>query len=702
MKIRDFTSTLNFAITDLNSSRENFKIFEDDFNHIINETVEYIDNLIHDLCGEDAENLTEEEIKLIVLDDYNDIINESYKSDNVYKYTMKYIAAQYLKSHRNEIPDLLKELEKRNDINVDEGVVYRDDFHENLLLALASVVKSHKDFCNTIQKSNDKYVCEIDDMVEKYGKELGFLKFCDKYVGSNRVPYAHKRILVEYAYYLIFGIEGIDETENPKSLISKYKRKYALKEYIDQYIEDLEPEFRDETKESIISIVYELDHLGEIANGIDIHNLRMNRIRLPGLGYFSESNPDENLPKIQNLLNVDYLDKVDLDVLMRMNSFYNNRFAKIIERYSEALFIIINTSSIKDLIEERATLTKEGLTEEVLSALLVKYQTLVFPIKNFYNTSQRKIDEKPKEYKKNTVKLENNLKNSTIQQVVLDLSSFITEVKRQWRNEYTKYFDDRLPGINNNLKTDLQLINTLYNPVFLSYMYKSEALKAEYAYMQYVANQNPNKSFNFGVVIEKKEDTNPNEKTVLLASDGGVNLPNRLHTFRREFRDFVTAYTGSPLVRIYEGSFDFYVGGEYISTQLLLPTAKQHEKYIKALRKEQEDYTRYKKYLDDLSNNRVGKKTKEPKKVTHCAITPINEDFVNHIKYSADRSSFMPKYQVPCTVFDKKGNPTIIKKQPIRYLDLSNGEIYTLRQDGKLVTKRGKVYSQNEENIRGK
>ena len=52
---------------------------------------------------------------------------------------------------------------------------------------------------------------------------------------------------------------------------------------------------------------------------------------------------------------------------------------------------------------------------------------------------------------------------------------------------------------------------------------------------------------------------------MLLASDGGVNLPNRLHTIKRDFSDFLVAYTGKPLARLYEGFKDFVVSGDTIS-----------------------------------------------------------------------------------------------------------------------------------------
>ena len=61
------------------------------------------------------------------------------------------------------------------------------------------------------------------------------------------------------------------------------------------------------------------------------------------------------------------------------------------------------------------------------------------------------------------------------------------------------------------------------------------ALKAEYAYLHYLSQEKPVKSLNFGIVISKDEAHNMDKKRILLASDGGLNLPNRLHTFKREF-----------------------------------------------------------------------------------------------------------------------------------------------------------------------
>ena len=196
------------------------------------------------------------------------------------------------------------------------------------------------------------------------------------------------------------------------------------------------------------------------------------------------------------------------------------------------------------------------------------------------------------------------------------------------------------------------------------------ALKSEYAYLYYLSQTQENKSLNFGVVLKSEKDFA--KRTLLLASDGGVNLPNRLHTIKRDFSDFLVAYTGKPLARIYEGFKDFVVSGEYVSSKILLPVAKQHNKY-----------------LNDLKRGKLAEKGDRTSRVN-----VLNERFIDHITYCADNTKFMKNHTVSEDRVDKKGNVIQAQVQPIRYVDLNTGVIYTQKEDGKLVSKDGRVYGE--------
>lgn len=674
MRIRNFFSTLNYAISILNNEGdEDIVNFETNFNSIMRNSIDYIRMIVDERKDELDEDWTVDDI---VLDDYTAILDDTYHNTDVSLIAMKYIATKYLNAHKELIPELEKEIEERQ-LVFSEEETYTDNFHENLLTALLGIKKDYEDNFEGIEELPGE-ISEIVDIPKKGGsKEEAFKKLNDIYGNAKMLPFAMRRQLMVFGYYAIFGIQGIDDEKiTPNSALAKAKKSYHIKDYIQTYLERIEPVFKEEVENSILSMVYQLDRFGEISEKIEIHNERMRRCGLPGLGYHSDINPTyKGLPDVQTLMRKENLSKLSIDALLRMNSFYNNRFAKILSEYSMSLFVIANLDATQRCVDGE-DITRESLTPTQLSTLVTKYQTLILPVKAYYTESQNDIEENPYDYIDSANKIELTEGGRVKNQVVLNIDEFVKKLSGVWGRDYKKYFDERLPDVDNRVESDAYLINTLYNPVFLSYRFKHRALQSEYAYLHFLSKEQPGKSLNFGIVLDSDEKENPN--SILLASDGGVNLSNRLHTFKRPFKDFLISYTGSPLVRIYEGFNDFYACGEYISSQLLLPNCKEHARYIKALKSGRlpED--------DKISRKNI-----------------MNEKFIEHIEYCMDSSKFMPSRRVPKTKVDKKGKVVTEHVQPIRYLDLSTGKKYVLQENGKLVDKDGTVYGEDSENIRG-
>ena len=680
MKIRSFLSTLNFAKANLieDKADDNVNLIKN-FDTIMRQASAYIRKIVEE--NYDGEDISDSELNELILADYNRIVDDTYQNTDIPIISMKYIAVKYLSTHRNQIPELLKEIEERG-LVYHENESYTDDFHENLLIALLAVQDDYREYCENMKATNPEFLAEIESLVEENGKVGGFKKYCDKYSKMKGLNYNARRQILSYGYLSIFGLEGLDEsTVSEKSPVIKYKTSNFIKDYITGYLERLEPLYRENLESSIISRFCQLDKFGEVVENVENHNERMKRIGLPGLGYsFDEEITlagGTTLPKLQTLINKEVLSNLDIDVLLRMNSFYNNRLAKVINDYSMAIFVMDNLNCAKSAYEGMPP-TKRELTEETLEQLVLKYQTLILPIKSFYAETQRQIEEHPDDFDENVQEVNSeNAELGSKKQVVLELDDFIKDVKKSWKKEYSEYFDQVLPGVNNDLRQDIFLANVLYNPVFLSYRFKNMALKSEYAYLHYLSQAQESKSLNFGVVL--KTDKDYAKRTVLLASDGGVNLPNRLHTIKRDFTDFLTSYTGKPLARVYEGFKDFVVGGEYVSSKILLPVSKQHTKYLKDLKR--------------------GKLSEKGDKTSR--ISPANEKFIEHISYCADSSKFMKSHTVPGTRVDKKGNVISEEVQPIRYVDLNTGVIYTQKENGKLVSKDGTVYGESSEAGRG-
>lgn len=681
MRIRDFFSTLNYAISILNSeSSEEITSFEDNFDTIMKKAINYIKKVLEEEKTKQEEGM-ETNIECdndgIVLEDFYRVVDNTLQNSDVSSISKKYIASKYLSNHRDIIPELEKEIAERG-LEPSEDECYTDDFHENLLTALLAIKKDY-DFNYKDLDDVGPEISEIFGNIESdEDKEKAFKTLYEKYGNQKSISFSLRRSLMVLSYYKIFGIQGYNAKKSNLG-IEKIKKTYFIKDYITSYIERFEPIYRRELEGSIVSLFSQLERFGEISEKVEIHNNKMKRYNLPGLGYYSEEKPIyDGLPKVQDLLKEDNLSKLSIDTLLRMNSFYNNRFAKVINEYSMALFVIGNLYSVDQCLD-REPITKERLGQSKLNALMTKYQTLILPIKASYTELQNEVTENAYEYLDSSDSIVSEENGSVIKRKAsVNMDSFVKKVSRVWRNDFREYFDSRLPEADNKLEADLYFTDTLYNPVFLSYSLKHVALKTEYAYLHYLSQEQPNKSLNFGIVFTRDNFDN-RSNSILLASDGELNLPNRLHTFKREFTDFLISYTGKPLVRIYEGFNDFYFGGEYIASQLLLPKAKQHASYIKALKR--------------------GKLAEKGDRVSN--LNPINSRFVEHMEYNFDSSKFMPSHKVEVTRVDKNGRVITEKKQPIRYLDLTDGTQYILKEDGKLVDKNGRVYGESAKEERG-
>ena len=97
------------------------------------------------------------------------------------------------------------------------------------------------------------------------------------------------------------------------------------------------------------------------------------------------------------------------------------------------------------------------------------------------------------------------------------------------------------------------------------------------------------------------------------------------------FEDFLLAQTGSLDARVFVGFEDFFIAGEFATSQLIAPQCKQREKFIKGLRN--------------------GSASREN---PSARITPINEKFLHHLEYNVNKTKFMPAHKILMTKRNKK------------------------------------------------
>lgn len=663
MKIRDFFSTLNFSISILNDrNNDEIRHFEDDFDEIMRGSSEYIRKLVED----NAEELSEEyEVEDLILDDYNYISNETFQNTDIHAISMKYVASKYLNSHRNIIPELEKEIEERGLVFCEEES-YTDDFHENLLTALLSLKHDYKENYGDLLDEIPEEVSSILRVGTEQGEiDAAFKNLYNKFGNATMVPYALRRNVMMMGYYSLYGLQGIDEKSASQSTL-KIKNAFHMKDYIQTYVERLEPVFKTEIVNSILSIVYQLDRFGEIYEKIEAHNDRMNRFGLPGLGYQSdEKEIYPNLPRFEELMTEKLLMQQNVEDLLILNVFYNNRFAKVMNEYALSLFVMANLEKIQSCVNGE-NITKDRISRSTLNMLITKYQCLILPVKQYFVEEQSKILNNPYVFLENATELEldsTDDETRTKRHVELDPSNFVKKVTKAWRNEYRDYFNSRLPGVDNTLEDDLIFTNVLYNPIFLSYNFKYESIKAAYSYLNYLSNEEPNRSLNYGIVLDK--DNLNNGVNVLLAFDGNLDSTVRAHVKRQYFEDFLLAQTGSLDARVFVGFEDFFIAGEFATSQLIAPQCKQREKFIKGLRN--------------------GSASREN---PSARITPINEKFLHHLEYNVNKTKFMPAHKILMTKRNKKGKLIQEPVQPVVKYNMDTRKKYIRDYEGNFIEEK--------------
>lgn len=659
MKIRDFFSVLNFSISILNDRRnEDVRNFEDNFDEIMRNSIEYIRRLVDD--NRDA--LSEDyDVEDLILDDYDYISNETFQNTDIHAISMKYVASKYLNSHRDIIPELEKEIEERGLVFREEES-YTDDFHENLLTALLSLKHDYEENYGTLLEEIPEEVAGILRVGTEPGEnDAAFKRLYNKFGNATMVPYNIRRNVMMMGYYSLYGLQGIDAKTAPQSSL-KIKNAFHMKDYIQTYVERLEPIYKTEIVNSILAIVYQLDRFGEIYEKIEAHNDRMNRFGLPGFGYQSdEKEIYPNLPRFEELMTEDVLMRQNVEDLLILNVFYNNRFAKVMNEYALSLFIIANLDKTQRCIDGEE-ITKARISQTTLNMLITKYQTLILPVKQYFVEEQSKIQDNPYVFIENATEfeLDSTEEVRTKKQIELDPSRFIKKITKAWRNDYRDYYNSRLPGIENSLEDDLAFTNILYNPIFLSYNFKYDSVKSAYAYLNYLSQEEPNRSLNYGIVLEN--DNLNDGVNVLLAFDGNLDSTVKVHVKQESFRDFLLAQTGSTLSNVFVGFDDFFLAGEFVTTQLIAPQCKQRERFAKGLRN--------------------GSASKEN---PSARVTPVNEKFLNHLEYNINKTKFMPAHKIVMEKRNKKGKLIQESVQPIIKYDMETMKKYFRNYDGELI-----------------
>lgn len=624
IQIGNFKKELNFA---LNNSTYDKDDYISDFDNNMQKAIFYIQN--HVLKDIDTKDISFNNIIQLIFKDYYSIMDTSIQNGDIESSCMLYIGYKYLLQHRDVLSNLLKKLDKVSLDELPDRKIFSESFDENLFYAALWIKKQYDVFCQGFKTYYPLTSLAVMKILNKKDKESAFVEVSTNIAKNKKASFSLKCQTIQSIHWVLYGLE------NPhfeaKSSSANLVEKYIKKDFIDSFFLDVSDSLKSKLINSLTSTFSLLDQFGSISESINIHNSRMSKIRLPGLlitrhkeGEFDNfKNKDimeaysSKLMSLDDLMSKDVLQTLDIEALLQLNSFYNNRLAKVLENYAKSLFILTNVDGYSSIIQNpyntdlnKLNLSIEKINFDTIYYSLVKYNLLMsYAKKIFLEVSKNK-----ESYKVDAPQTDNFAVNFETGSF-FDSTSIILEIEKVWKDDYFNFFIKKLPNNQNSIYEDLIFLGNLYNAIFLAYENKNIFIKCEYAYWFLAMKEKLKQLSNFGIVLD---DVKHVKGSILLASDPSshsinksgkkisLNFPNRVHIKENDFVEFWKSYTGSSLIRIYEGFNDFFVDDKYISTQILCPADPFYIKYLQELDK----------FVSKTSSSVANSKNKSQKKLT--------------------------------------------------------------------------------------
>lgn len=396
----------------------------------------------------------------------------------------------------------------------------------------------------------------------------------------------------------------------------------------------LSPSFEEGIKEDLIIAMEEMGKFFERFDLIQKYK-RQNTSMLLGLGLSKLDQPlckdkfGKTEIEIRELFSKEFLEQYDVEDLLVLNAFWQNRFAKETESINHAAF------AIKEL----------GLTEQRdLDSIYADDVELVYTKNRFLRDVSDILSVKIRGLTKNKEKM----KEEGWEEV--DSKGLVEAVLKPFTQEYEEAIYQKTGRRGNDIVQDYYEYAVLHNQLQNSYICKDSML-INILDMVYDKNS---KVHNWGymqheIVDGEKVDTlQGNSKFVLLGLDyEGMNMPVRLHMKKDMVVDFLMEHTGTTILPIYDGEQDFMRNGRNVSTPILMPVSNKYKKVIKTCLEERKK--------DTQSTN-----------------------FLEHLLYIKDNSKYPPHLKVK-----KQEKGTLVDVIPDRrYIDIKTGEKMIKSKEG--------------------
>lgn len=553
--------------------------------------------------------ITLDELKDILQKDQFDLAKVVYFGSTAPDMYTEYACSLYLESHPERLKSLTDEIQDKQLTTDHEYFMPSQNFSKDLLEYLLVL---QKDLPNLI-KNYDEQV--LDEEIQKIlaSPDLSThekQKKAETYMKAEINP-LYYRVFMTGVNLHLFGIRSfVGEDRKAQEKI--------LKEALTKYIAMMGKQFH---------------KYGFLERYNRSHTKQMVEMNLDPMTY--------SLKDLEILFNENYLSNLPVDELLGLSVFWLNRYMKELDIFAETLFAVREF----DLLPQMLSSDKLGsirVPEEQLKQMLIKMNTLYLPSEKYFQEVQDVIDHSEDDKDLTPEEDEGNY-------VIISYDPLVERVSSLFGNEYTQYFQQRLPDSENDLEKDLRYYAELQNPITSGKSTKDEYLTS----LLISLGNNPN-LVNGGILLPSNgsSDNVLYQRFVGIALDCKLTAPVRQHIRFEVLREYIESLTGDTKVQIYEGHHDFEdITGKTLSNHMILPFSKKIEKTLKIL---------------------TGKNAPR--------LSSFSKRYLRHTAFLKD-----PK-QIPdhlaTFVEDKKGKKEKILQK--RYFDLVDGQIYVM-QNGEYI-----------------
>lgn len=542
---------------------------------------------------------------------FKDGINENSASNLAYR--MEWAIEKYWKEILFDISSVIPGQEETHLLNAYQDLMYDmkrvKEIYEKVKDDLSIL---NQGMTNNIEKNKEYIVAETVELfrIQKQGISIEEMNLLTAYKNSSDYRKAIKKL---------------NTNQVSKAIANKAKYIGKESEVIEELIRESKLTVFNQIKEEYMKALHEIIKVLDSFDFLEEHEKRHNQNQ-------RKLNFEQRKCDIREIFSKENLEKMSLQELISLTSFWSNRLAKLMEDMNSARFIFQDLNLFEEFIKDENEYEKfpdSKISDETLKNEIRKIIVLDKITKSYISKIIEKAITKQEKGK-----------------IEINMSEEFWDVYGEYEEKYFEEFKERLPFAENSLEKDV-IEKYFTGKNMLINLYKVKDITELALVENCLLRENIE---NWGYFESEDE-----KQYIGIAFDvRGLNMPVRLHIEKKLLKHFLRDNGLECKIPVYLGAKDFILNGNVTGTQILYPITEQEK--------------------EDLRNYKVDFE-KDPQRAR----------FIEHCKYIAEISEF-PRHLKKQKIigkpgkYQKKKTKWVIEKE---YIDIYTKERFKLDSNGK-------------------